>query len=78
MKSQLRDGSPAQLGPMLGCTMSFALLYWILMIFFLVLNVWATDFKTVPGFKAGAPGLLLFILLVLLGWSTYGAPVHGG
>ncbi len=42
------------------------------MLLWLVLGVWAHW----PDLRAGGPNLLLFILLVLLGWQAFGPPVH--
>ena len=53
--------------------MTIGLAFWILMLIWLALWAW-------PAITAGnfAPGnLLLFILLVLLGWKVFGAPIHG-
>ncbi len=52
--------------------MSFSLCYWILMLVWLV---WGAV-STWPNLRAGGPNLLLFILLVLLGWKVFGAPLH--
>lgn len=55
--------------------MSIALVYWILMLLWLVLGF---AFGPAPfNWRATGPNLLLFILLVLLGWKTFGAPIHG-
>lgn len=53
--------------------MSFALAFWILMLLWLALGLW----QTWPNYQAGAPNLLLFILLVILGWHAFGAPIRG-
>lgn len=53
--------------------MSLGLCFWILMLLWLVLGVWSTW----PNLRAGAPNLLLFILLLLLGWKSFGAPIQG-
>lgn len=55
--------------------MSFALVYWILMLLWLVFGLWS-NWPASASPKAWGGNLLLFILLVLLGWSTFGAPVH--
>ena len=52
--------------------MSFGLLYWILMLIWLVFGMWSIW----PNYKLGGGTLLLFILLVLVGWKVFGAPVH--
>lgn len=54
--------------------MSMALMYWVLMLVWLVFGL---------GLRAGwlggnavwAGDLLLFVLLLLLGWQVFGAPV---
>jgi hypothetical protein len=58
--------------------MAFGLAFWILMLLWLVFGLW----QNWPGIAQGqyAPiggSLLLFVLLLLLGWSVYGAPLHG-
>ncbi len=57
--------------------MSFALLFWILMLFWLVYGF----FPTTPGpgglnYRLIGGNLLLFILLVLIGWKLFQAPLH--
>lgn len=49
-----------------------ALLFWILMLLWLVLGLWSTW----PNLRAGSPNLILFILLLLLGWKVFGAPLQ--
>jgi len=56
-------------------TMTLGLAYWILMLLWLVLGVWA-NWPATNMRAAGGHGLL-FILLVLLGWKVFGAPIHG-
>lgn len=53
--------------------MTLGLLYWILMLLWLVLGLWSTW----PNLRAGSPNLILFILLLILGWRAFGAPIHG-
>lgn len=50
--------------------MSFALCYWILMLVWLVFGVWSN------GWKQSGGNALLFILLLLLGWTVFGSPLH--
>jgi hypothetical protein len=56
--------------------MTLQLLFWILMLFWLVFGVWS---GYVPGqpypFKAWGGNLLLFLLFLILGWQTFGAPL---
>jgi len=56
--------------------MSFALIYWILMLLWLVFGLWSNWPATGGRFQPLGGTLLLFILLVLLGWKVFGAPVH--
>ena len=59
--------------------MEVSLLFWILMLFWLVFGL-AWNW---PGRTWGGPygplgnNLLLFILLLLLGWRVFGQPLHG-
>ncbi len=57
--------------------MSFGLLFWILMLIWLVFG-WF--YNSSPGtfgtYGWAGNSLLLFILLGLLGWGVFGAPVH--
>jgi hypothetical protein len=56
--------------------MSMGLCFWILMLLWLVFGLWPA-----PGapwsWRGAAPTLLLFVLLLLLGWKTFGPPIHG-
>jgi hypothetical protein len=56
--------------PARSSTMTFALAFWILMLLWLIL--W---FYPVGG--PHAPNVVLFILLLLLGWRVFGTPIHG-
>jgi hypothetical protein len=53
--------------------MSFGLMFWILMLIWLFWGVW----HSWPNWQGWAPSnLLLFVLLLLLGWKTFGPPIH--
>jgi hypothetical protein len=57
--------------------MTMGLLFWILMLFWLIFGVW----RDWPGISAGnyAPlgsSLLLFVLMLLLGWASFGPPIR--
>jgi hypothetical protein len=52
--------------------MSFALCYWILMLIWLVFGFWSSGWNV----KASGGNLLLFVLLVLVGWKCFGPPIH--
>lgn len=53
--------------------MTIGLCFWILMLLWLVLGIW----RHWPNYGAFGGDLLLFILLLLLGWKAFGAPIHG-
>ena len=57
--------------------MTLAILFWVLMIVWLAFGLWA-DYETGKPypFRSGARSFLVFILLFILGWATFGAPVH--
>ncbi len=54
--------------------MSIGLCYWILILLALVGGLWAT-WPAQPKLAGGT--LLLFILLVLIGYRLFGPPIHG-
>lgn len=60
--------------------MSFAILYWILMLLWLLFGVWGNwpraGQTNGAGYRPLGGTLLLFILLLILGWRAFGPPVH--
>ena len=52
--------------------MTLGLAYWICMLIWLVLGVWSAW----PDLRASGGNGLLFVLLVLLGWKVFGAPIQ--
>lgn len=52
--------------------MTLGLAYWILMLVWLAFGIY-TNRAALP---AAGGDLLLFILLVLLGWKEFGPPIH--
>lgn len=52
--------------------MSFGLAFWILMLLWLVFGLW----HWYPNYTIMGGNLLLFILLLLLGWKVFGTPLH--
>lgn len=55
--------------------MSMGLLFWILMLIWLIYG-FAWGYGGIPGpYGPWGHSLLLFILLLLLGWQTFGAPI---
>jgi hypothetical protein len=57
--------------------MSIALVYWVLMLFWFVFGLWGSWPVTAANAKPAVGNLLLFILLLLIGWKIFGPPVHG-
>lgn len=58
--------------------MSFELCFWILMLLWLVfgtVTVWPRGDAKLNVSVAGG-NLLVFVLLLLLGWKVFGAPLH--
>lgn len=54
--------------------MSYGLLYYILLLFWLVFGIWlGWD----AGYRAFGPNILLFVLFLLIGMKIFGAPLHG-
>jgi len=53
--------------------MSMGLVYWILMLLWLVFGLWWHW----PNYGPMGSSLILFILLLLLGWKVFGPPIHG-
>jgi len=51
--------------------MSLALAFWILMLIWLVFGFWSAW----PNIGGAGGNLLLFILLGILGWAAFGAPI---
>jgi hypothetical protein len=58
--------------------MSFELLFWVIMLFWLIFGfVWNTN-PTMLGTWGWMPNtFLLWVLLALLGWKVYGPMLHG-
>lgn len=55
--------------------MTLALAFWILMLVWLVFGLWS-NWPVSGNAKPAGGTLLLFILLALLGWAQFGAPLH--
>jgi hypothetical protein len=53
--------------------MSLGLAYWIGIFIWLIFGFWSAGWTNI---KASGGNLLLFILLVLIGWRVFGAPLH--
>jgi hypothetical protein len=55
--------------------MSLGLLFWILMLLWLIGYGYGTFRAGAPAWPVFAPNVVLFILLVCLGWQVFGAPI---
>lgn len=56
--------------------MGIGLVFWILMLIWLVFG-FAWHWGAVPGtYGPWGHSLLLFVLLLLLGWAAFGPPIH--
>lgn len=59
--------------------MTFAVCFWILMLLLFLVSaggLWPRPGQPFNKHDAGV-GLLLFLILMLLGWETFKAPLHG-
>ena len=56
--------------------MSLGLCYYILMLLWLVMGIWSNFPLTQANARPIGSSLLLFILLLLLGWRVFGPPLH--
>lgn len=54
--------------------MSLGLAFYVLMLIWLVFGLWQNWPTPQPKLVAG--NVMLFILLLLLGWAVFGAPIH--
>lgn len=54
--------------------MALGLLFWILMLFWLLGALWIN--YPFSDARVGGHSLLLFVLLLLLGWNAFGAPIR--
>jgi len=56
--------------------MSKGLIFWLLMLLWFLFGIyWAWPELRIGSYGLAGSNLVLFILLVLLGWRTYGPPV---
>ena len=56
--------------------MTLGLVFWILMLLWLLFGAWGTLGRPGWPYFWQGHGLLLFILLLLLGWASFGAPIR--
>jgi len=52
--------------------MSLALCYWILLLIYVVFGAWSAW----PNVRTGGGSLIVFLLLLVIGWKVFGAPLH--
>lgn len=53
--------------------MPLGLAFWILMLLWLVFGLWSAW----PNYHLVGGSVLLFLLLLILGWKVFGQPLHG-
>ncbi len=56
--------------------MTFALAYWILMLIWFVFGCWSNWPISKASVGPIGGSVLMFVLLTLLGWAVFGAPLH--
>lgn len=57
--------------------MQIGFAFWVLMLLWLVFGLWSGwPTAGTPNYRPLGSTLLLFILLGLLGWHAFGAPLH--
>ena len=56
--------------------MGLGLLYWILMLIWLIFSIW-WHWPIRGGTTYWPSQVFIFFLLVILGWTVFGAPVRG-
>lgn len=56
--------------------MTLAVLYWILMLFWLLFGLWSNWPALKSDWRPAGGTLLLFLLLLVLGWRVFGSPVQ--
>lgn len=56
--------------------MPSALVFWILMLLWLVGGLWYRWPSTPPAWGPLFPDIVLFLLLLILGWHAFGAPLR--
>jgi O-antigen ligase len=56
--------------------MGIGLIFWILMLIWLVFGFWVNWNAGTPNPHLIGGNVMLFILLLLLGWQAFGAPIH--
>jgi len=56
--------------------MTLSLLFWVLMLLWIVLGMWSSWSTIKSDWRPAGGQILLFILLLVLGWAQFGAPVQ--
>lgn len=55
--------------------MQLSMVFWVLMIFLLLMGVWGSFPLSGSNARPAANSVLLFILLLILGFAAFGAPI---
>lgn len=53
--------------------MTFGLCFYVLMVLWFASSLWSADFKNL---KQSGGSLILFLILLLLGYKLFGPPLH--
>jgi hypothetical protein len=56
--------------------MGLGIAFWVLMLLWVCLRMWSDYNSTQPFFRWGAGNVLLFALLLVLGWGLFGPPIN--
>ena len=57
--------------------MSIGLAFWIIMLCWFVFGIFTHFYPGWSSYGVLGNSLLIFVLLLLLGWKVFGAPLHG-
>jgi len=56
--------------------MALSIFFWVLMLLWVIFQGWSGYDPARPFFRWGAPYLVLFVLLAILGWGVFGPPIN--
>lgn len=56
--------------------MSLAVCFWVLMLIAFVLSAWGSWPVSRGNIQQAGISLILFLLLLILGWKVFGSPIH--
>ena len=56
--------------------MALSIAFWVLMLLWLVFQCWSGYDPARPFLRWGGPYVVLFVLMAILGWGVFGAPIN--